>query len=233
MVRAAMELEISEPRMIGHLHLLWWWALAYADDGDLSGFTVKEIERGARWDGPLGDLVAALESVGFIVEGRQLNDWWDYAGKLVERRQKDRERKQEARRKSTARPQDRPQDGSGSGVRTQPTVPNPTEPENGEAPNHRELVAAIALWMTGDVSPQLPKGQWGRIGKAAKELAEIGATPADVADRGSRWWKDMTKSPQGLTDNWSELGARSHVCEFRSQGVWGSVCVCGKRKETA
>jgi hypothetical protein len=36
--RLRRRLGVSLPAAIGHLHLLWWWALTYADDGDLSGY---------------------------------------------------------------------------------------------------------------------------------------------------------------------------------------------------
>ena len=32
-------LGISTPQAIGHLHLLWWWALDYAQDGSLAAFS--------------------------------------------------------------------------------------------------------------------------------------------------------------------------------------------------
>jgi hypothetical protein len=34
----AKDLGISVPQAVGHLHLLWWWALDYADDGDLTRY---------------------------------------------------------------------------------------------------------------------------------------------------------------------------------------------------
>ena len=34
--RLARRLEVSVPAALGHLHMLWWWALDYAQDGDLT-----------------------------------------------------------------------------------------------------------------------------------------------------------------------------------------------------
>ncbi|GIM48438.1 hypothetical protein DNHGIG_39870 [Collibacillus ludicampi] len=34
--RLAKALDISLPTAIGHLHLLWWWAMDFAKNGDLS-----------------------------------------------------------------------------------------------------------------------------------------------------------------------------------------------------
>lgn len=34
--RLSRQLNISLPQAIGHLHLLWWWCMDYAQDGDLT-----------------------------------------------------------------------------------------------------------------------------------------------------------------------------------------------------
>jgi hypothetical protein len=100
---------------------------------------------------------------------------------------------------------------------------------------HQNLVTAIAEWMTaGTPDPTLTKGEWGRIGKAATELVDIGATPRDVTERGAKWFKGLTKSPQGLVNNWSQLATQQHQHEWRSNGAWGTLCVeCGIRREEA
>lgn len=52
--RGAEMLGISEARMVGHLHYLWWWALDYAPDGSLAGLRDAEIARAARYPtGPI------------------------------------------------------------------------------------------------------------------------------------------------------------------------------------
>ena len=43
--RLARTLGISRPAAIGHWHLLWWWALDYAKDGDLAARALKERTR--------------------------------------------------------------------------------------------------------------------------------------------------------------------------------------------
>src|SRR3990167_7774095 len=95
--RKTMALEaalgIDTPQAVGHLHLLWWWALDNAPDGDLSNVVDAVIARGAQWRGKAGDFVAALTASGFLDEGqRQIHDWNDYAGRLVAQREKNRER---------------------------------------------------------------------------------------------------------------------------------------------
>lgn len=105
---AARLLGIGIPQMIGHLHLLWWWCMEYAQNGDLTGFRPTVIARAAGWDGEPESFVAALiecgptpDKPGFLErthDGRLLvHDWWDYAGKLIEKRRANRERMRSAR----------------------------------------------------------------------------------------------------------------------------------------
>jgi hypothetical protein len=137
--KAARALGITVPHLMGHLHCLWHRALDIAEDGDLSKFDNDDIAILAEWDGDAADFVLALvncgpgDSPGFLerdgacgdpAEQRNgalvLHDWWEYAGKLIARRRKDRQRKAEARSDghtedvqgtSDGSPTDAPQDG--------------------------------------------------------------------------------------------------------------------------
>ncbi len=114
--KLARLLGISLPDAIGRLHLLWWWALDYADDGDLSGFDDSDIADAMLWEGDPTALTAALVASGFMDEDRKIHDWWDYAGQLVERRRADAERHRRQRatyRKSYGLPETVPQTSSG------------------------------------------------------------------------------------------------------------------------
>jgi hypothetical protein len=80
--------------MIGHLHLLWWWALEFAPDGDLTDMDVEDLADGAGWIGDAGTLFAALRdcgpgnSAGFVEEldGKTLlHDWDEYGGRYGRR----------------------------------------------------------------------------------------------------------------------------------------------------
>lgn len=62
--RLARGLGISEPTAIGHLFLLWSWAMDYALHGDLSDFDDTDIALAMGWDGDPGVLVEALLSCG-------------------------------------------------------------------------------------------------------------------------------------------------------------------------
>lgn len=147
-LKAAKKLGINVPQMVGHLHLLWHWALSYADDGDLSKWDDDDVALGAQWDGDSGEFVRALAGVGFIDEAdgsRLLHDWMDYAGRLV----RERERKRAARSKpqDTDPPPDsttsddephtddgesaeRPQTGGGQEADDPRAGTNPTQPTN-------------------------------------------------------------------------------------------------------
>ena len=125
--RLARSLQVSIPTAVGYLHLLWHWALKYAEDGNLERFTREDIADGAMWTDAAETFVLALTQSGFLDEtptGLLVHDWNEYAGRLVQRRQLNRERMQAARATHVA--------DTGlhvGGYRTQPTVPTkPTKP---------------------------------------------------------------------------------------------------------
>lgn len=97
----ARVLHMCKPCAIGHLHYLWWWAVDYAPDGDLSRFEALDIAIGGEWEGDPDEFVDALVRAGFLdkTEGNGLfiHDWEGYAGKLIERRERNAERMREAR----------------------------------------------------------------------------------------------------------------------------------------
>lgn len=94
----------------------------FAQDGSLDGFDAEEVAQAVLWDGSPELLWSSLISARFVdtdEDGRaSIHDWADYAGRLIEKRRADAERK----RMSRGRPADvtRP-----SGV----TVPNRTVPD--------------------------------------------------------------------------------------------------------
>ena len=96
--RMARMLGISIPTAVGHLHLLWHWALSFAQDGDLSSFEPWEIAEAAQWESDPDQLLAALLAARFVDQSLALHDWGEYAGRPIERRRADAERKRSARR---------------------------------------------------------------------------------------------------------------------------------------
>ena len=96
--RALTRLSVDRYKLIGHLHVLWWWALDNIDaSGVLNDLSYAEIAMAAEWDGDANQFVEALIFAGFIDQDDEgsltLHDWWDYAGKLLDRRATDRRRK--------------------------------------------------------------------------------------------------------------------------------------------
>ena len=85
-------LGISKPAAIGHLHLLWWWSLEYAEDGDLRGFSNDDIADAAMWEGDPAVFGQALRDAGFIEPDDRIHDWHDYAGRLIAQRKANAER---------------------------------------------------------------------------------------------------------------------------------------------
>ena len=178
--KAARRLGIGVPQMVGHLHLMWHWALSYADTGDLSNHDSEDVALGAMWDGDPDDFVKALTDVGFLDStdrGLVLHDWMDYAGRLI----RDRQRKR-ATRSAGAKDDPPPEAGPSEDVpppvrghapgqsvdrpraRTQPNPTNqPNQPES-------------ASRKRSDRAARLPDG-W-RPAPEPELVAAIGGEPA-------------------------------------------------------
>jgi len=85
--------DVSDLAAVGLLHCLWWWALDYAQDGDLAKFSDRQIAKGCGWIGDATLLVQALIDAGFVDrKPRRIHDWDEYAGKLLEHRERERTR---------------------------------------------------------------------------------------------------------------------------------------------
>jgi hypothetical protein len=78
-------LKIELDAVIGRLHMLWWWCLDYALDGDLSKHPPKVIQDACGI--PIRDLMRA----GFV-DSRprtRIHDWWDNQGNYLKVRFRD------------------------------------------------------------------------------------------------------------------------------------------------
>ena len=106
--RAARALGISRPQMIGHLLCLWWWCLDYAEDGNLTDFDNADIADAAEWEGEPDDFVDALlhcgpaDRAGFLTngDGLRVNDWSQYGGKYITKRNQGRDRQRTYRERN-------------------------------------------------------------------------------------------------------------------------------------
>lgn len=103
--RLIRALGVSKVEAIGHLHIFWWWCLDNAPDGDLTNIDLEDIADGACWEGDPDKFINGMVHAGFIDSQSSGNagpllcvhDWLQYGGKLLERRQKDADRKKQGR----------------------------------------------------------------------------------------------------------------------------------------
>lgn len=133
--RLARKLSVSLPAAVGHLHFLWWWAMDYAQDGSLAKFTNDDIADAVAWDGDADHLVNALIESGFIDhtdDGLIIHDWYEYAGRLIEKKEQNRERK----RRSRAKKEEVTQMSHGSHADNRVTDEGVTGLPNQTKPNH-------------------------------------------------------------------------------------------------
>jgi len=97
-------LNISKQEAVGYLHVLWWWALDYAQDGNLiPPNTAEDIAEAVEWTGKPETFISALIESGFLDQneyGISIHDWLDYIGKLIARRERDRARKRNSSKKN-------------------------------------------------------------------------------------------------------------------------------------
>ena len=132
-VLLAAKLKLNTTYAAAHIIRFWTWALDNVQDGDLSGLPPEVIAFGAAWEGDAGVFVEAAISAGWLDKtesGLHIHDWYEYAGRLIEKRREDAERKRQSRRQakdvqrmSSGHPADDPRSGA-------VTVPNRTLPKD-------------------------------------------------------------------------------------------------------
>lgn len=111
---AADALEISPTLMTGMMVLFWLWALDNAPSGDVSSISNSTIARAAQWTGDPDRFVQALKEQDLIDEtpdgDLDIHDWYEYAGKLIDRRKADADRARKKRAASSKESEKRPRD---------------------------------------------------------------------------------------------------------------------------
>lgn len=100
-LKLARMLKADRRYAVGLLHDLFSWALDAAGKyGELPGMTAEDIASALEIGGKKGvQTVEALLSSGYLErcgEQYRIHDWYDYAGKLMDKREADRQRKAEA-----------------------------------------------------------------------------------------------------------------------------------------
>lgn len=145
LLAAADELEIEPPHMLGLLTSFWLWALDNAPSGSLEGISNRNIARAAQWNKEPDTFVEAMKSAGFLditEDGTlEIHDWYEYAGKLIDQREAEKQRSR--RRRAAAAADRRTTDGQTEGQpagkpgnsqretagRVDQTTPDQTTPE--------------------------------------------------------------------------------------------------------
>lgn len=89
----ARALGVSNVMALGHAVALAGAIAEHTDDGNIAGLSIEQLEHWARWRGAGGRMGSAIRTHLQAQDGTY-RDWTETMGQLVERRQKDRERKQ-------------------------------------------------------------------------------------------------------------------------------------------
>lgn len=125
-LRFKTALKLKTAQAVGHLVMLWLHCIENAPDGDITDIPPDDLALFSGYFGKGKAFVDALLISGYadqMEDGRiVLHDWYDYAGKLLDKRQKDADRKRENRRtvrrtscgQSTETGVDGPRDGAGN-----------------------------------------------------------------------------------------------------------------------
>lgn len=91
-------LRLRTPAALGHMCLLWLWALDNAPDGDLSALPPRQLAEICQFNARrAGELATALRTSGFVDADGRLHDWGDYTGRLIDQRAANRERQRQRR----------------------------------------------------------------------------------------------------------------------------------------
>jgi hypothetical protein len=205
-LKAARLLGISTVQLVGHLHYLWWWALDYAPEGDVSRFDALDLAVGARWEGDADEFVDALTNVGFLehtAEQTLIHDWGDYGGKLVRRKEANASRMRQARaHEKPAQPRHKSERAThvrntSQNVRSQRREEERREEDTGDTPHSPlsaqappsspasaknqpfELLTTLCEEVGQDISV-LSEPEKRKQLAAGKRLAAAGVSPEDV-----------------------------------------------------
>lgn len=84
----------------GYLVILWGHVIDEQEDGDVSSRDDDTLEEWARWDGKRGVFAKAFRAA-FTIDGK-IQQWDEYQGTLIIRRERDRDRKRTGKPKDSA-----------------------------------------------------------------------------------------------------------------------------------
>ena len=144
----ALDLDIHQA--VGLLHALWHFTLRNAwKDSNLEPWGAEGIAEGCRYKGDPDALISALRDAQFL-DGFVVHDWQERAGKLVQdRRYNEDRRKNAVKRRKTASVR----------RKTDATLPHPTSPYPTQ-PNQETARAEAFVKLWNDIcGTHLPKAQ--------------------------------------------------------------------------
>jgi hypothetical protein len=216
--RLARLLDISVPTALGHLHLLWYWALDFAQDGDLGDYEPADVADAMLWEGDAGELWNALVACGFIDHGQDdsgddiyaIHDWHEYAGRLIEKRQANAERMRQARAKpvpDTKAPRaahvQRTLHARAGATVPNRTVPNLTGPEPETGDDARTAAAVAPPERTNGT---VPKKRERDLGPLVDAFKAAGLSPPKFSGAEARAANELMAhwSPDRLATCWQD-----------------------------
>ena len=232
LILLARELQISKVEALGHLHLLWYWVLEYADDGELKYLDL--IPDACEWNGDQQVFLDALIKYGFIdttydpednFTEYHVHDWLDYSGALYEKRLYNRLKKQESRDKLAKKSKNDDNltefDNSLTSFDSQELEKSRVEESRVEESREdiglatqddnaskRDLIFETLAEVCGyDWKGVMTKDERGRLNKAVKQLKDINATPEEIQLRAKNFViaYGFHPQPQSITSMWTKL----------------------------
>lgn len=228
--KLARLLGVSIPTAIGHLHLLWHFALKYAPDGDLARFDADEIADGCLWEGDPAPLFASFVNAGWVNNDATIHDWQEYGGKAIKQKEDNAERQQRwrDRHKTVSKPSpNRPVTVTSPLYNAleekrleetkdyTPPTPPPAEVRRAMPANvapidrgRRDDVWDALVEGTG-ISPQT-SSERSRFGKSVAELLALDATRPEILSRCQHYkqhFPNAALTDRALVNNWSSVAA--------------------------
>ncbi|PAF32114.1 hypothetical protein CHI14_09595 [Paenibacillus sp. 7516] len=201
----------------------------YAPEGDITRFDPEDIADAVEWQGEADLLLKSLLDVGFIdeIDGMIcIHDWFDYAGRLVEKREKNNERKRKSRLKQKENEGHAPvtrdggvTDAPDTGLpnqhnqhnQTEPNQPNLTEPQPTQ-PENENMSGSISEIIELNPYRVFEQEGFGTISPVIKDQMED-----MIVTYGSRWVCEAMKKAvvsgkrrvnyvEGILKNWKADG---------------------------
>lgn len=226
LILLARELGITKVKALGHLHLLWYWVLEYADDGELKYLDL--LPDACEWEDDPQKFIEALikyEFIDQIGEKYIIHDWLDYSGAFYEKKLYNRIKKQESREKIQEKQEHLDNltsfdndltklDGQGlredkireDKIRVEESISGLATQD--EVSSNRDLVFETLAEVCGyDWKGVMTKDERGRLNKAVKQLKDIEATPEDIQLRAKNFVMayGFHPQPQSITSMWTKL----------------------------